>query len=273
MLVFREFFGDTFDGHGTRERFLQDFRKFREFFECAAVLSEILSALDGVKEGEKLDGGELGGKRLGRRYADFGSGAGEESEIGKARYRRSYDVDDAESFSALGLNELERFDGVCGFARLRDENVEGFGVDFYGRVEKFARDFGGGGHSGVFSESVAARPSRVERGSARDEFHPVDFYVAQILESRGVEDEVVEIGASLEDGLHHLGLFEDLFQHEVGELAFVGFEVLGLYAFERPRYERSFGFDFVAAVRFYADEVAVVEKRHLVGVPGKGLYV
>lgn len=273
VLVLRKFLRDAFDVDGVRQGFLQDVREFREFFEGAAVFSEIFSALDGVEKRKQLDGGELCGKCLGRSHSDFGSGAGEKSEIGKTGDRRSYDVDDAEGFSALCLDELERFDGVGGFSRLRNEDVEGLRVDFDRGVEKFARDFGGGGHSGVFPERVASRPSRMERSSAGDEFHAVDFRVAEVLEGRRIEDEIVEIGASLEDGFHDLGLFEDLFQHEVGELALVGLEIFGLYAFERSRYERPFGFDFVAAVRLHADEVAVVEKRHLVGVSGEGLHV
>lgn len=171
------------------------------------------------------------------------------------------------------LDELERFDGVGGFARLRNEDVERFRVDFYRSVQKFARDFRGSGHACVFPESVASRPSRVERGSAGDEFHPVDFDVAQILEGCGIENEVVEIGASLEYGLHDFGLFENLFQHEMREVALVGLEAFGFDAFERARNERTFGFDFVTAVRLYADEVAVVQKGHLVGVSRECLNV
>ncbi|MFB0965217.1 MAG: hypothetical protein QMC36_06080 [Patescibacteria group bacterium] len=86
VLVLRKFLRDAFDVNGVRQGFLQDVREFRELFEGAAVLSEVLSALDGVEERQKLDGGELGSKGLGRSDSDFGSGAGEESEIGKARY-------------------------------------------------------------------------------------------------------------------------------------------------------------------------------------------
>lgn len=273
VLVFGEFSCRALDSHGVREHFLHDFGKFRELFERAAVFSEILSTLDGVKQGQKLHGGELGSKGFGGCHAHFGSGAGEEPEIRKAGNRRSHHVDDAEGFSALGLYEFQGFDGVCRFARLRDENVERLGVDLHWRVQKLARDFGRGAHSGEFPKRVASRPSRVERRSAGDEFDPFDIHVPKVLERRGVEHEVFEIGAALEYRLHDFGLFEDFFEHEVGELALVGFEAFGFYAFERARNERSFGFDFVTAVRLYAYEVAVVEKRHLVGISRKGLHV
>lgn len=273
VLVFGEFFGRTLYGHGIRKDFLHDFGKLRKLFERAAVFSEILSPLDGVKQRQELHGGELGGEGFGRSHAHFGSGAGEKAEIGEAGNRRAYHVDDTEGLAALGLDEFQRLDGVGSFARLRDENVERLGVDFYRRVQELARDFGSSAHSGEFPESVASRPSRMERRSASDEFDPFDIRVAKVLERGGVEYEVFEIRAPLEHGLHDFGLFENFFEHEVGEIALVGLEAFGLHAFERARDERSFGFDFVAAVRLHADEVAVVQKRHLVGISRKGLHV
>ena len=113
----------------------------------------------------------------------------------------------------------------------------------------------------------------MERRSAGNEFYAVYFDVSKVLECRGVEHEVFEVGSALEHGLHDFGLLEDFFEHEMRELTFFGLEAFGFYAFERTRNERSFGFDFVASVRFYANEVAVVEKRHLVGISREGLDV
>ena len=159
VLVCREFFGDALDFQRVAKYGFENFGQFRKLVQSHAVFSKILSALDGVKEGQEHHGGELRRKGLGRSYSDFGSGAGEEPEIGQTRYRRSYHVDDAEGFASLRLDELERLDGVCRFARLRDENVERLGVDPYRAIEKFARDFGGGGHSGVFSKRVGSCPT------------------------------------------------------------------------------------------------------------------
>lgn len=212
-------------------------------------------------------------KGFGRGDSDFGSGAGKEAEIRQSRYRRPHHVDDAEGFASLRLNEFERFDGVCRFARLRNENVERLGVDPYRAIEKFARDFGGGGHSGVFSKRVGSSPAGVVRGSARDELDALHLCVAQVLEGRGVEYEVFKIRAALEDRPHHLGLLVDFFQHEMLEIPLVGFEAFGFHSLERSRNQRSFRSDFVRTVRFDAHQIAVVEKRHLVGVSGEGLHV
>ena len=83
------------------------------------------------------------------------------------------------------------------------------------------------------------------RGSARDEFYALDFQISQILERGRVEREVVEIDPALERGLYNLGLFENLFEHEMFEPRFLYAELFGVYAFERPGNERSFRTDFV----------------------------
>ncbi len=57
------------------------------------------------------------------------------------------------------------------------------------------------------------------------------------------------------------------------EIPLVGFEAFGFDPFERTGNQRSFRSDFIRAVRLYAHQIAVVEKRHLVRVPGEGLYV
>lgn len=83
------------------------------------------------------------------------------------------------------------------------------------------------------------------RGSACDEFDPLDFQIPQILERGRIEREVFKVHPALERRLDNLGLFENLFEHEVLETRFFDEEFFGIHAFEGAGNERSFRPDFV----------------------------
>lgn len=269
----REVFGDAFDLQRAAKHAFHDFWEPGELVEREAVFSKIFSPLDGVKKRQEHHRRELRRKRLGGCHANLGSCPGEESEIRQSRYRRPHDVDYSEGLAPLGFDEFERLDGVCGFARLRDENVERLVVDAHRTIQKFAGDLRRRGHAREFPEGVSSRPSGMVRRSACDEFYALDVGVAQILEGRGVEYEVFKIRTALENRLHDPGLFVDFLEHEVFEIALVRLEAFGFDPFERAGYERSFGSDFVREVALDPYQVAVVEKSHLVSVSGQRLHV
>ncbi len=168
----------------------------------------------GQRPGQQVERDKLGGEGLGRGYADFGPGTGEELHGGFACHGAGGDVDHGQG---VGVAELlgvfERGQGVGGFARLGNDDDQRARVGYRVAVAVFAGDLHLDGHAGDGLDPVLGGEPGVEAGAAGQNAHAADGGEHAL----GLRAE--QCGGDGLDAVERVGdgarLLENFFLHEV----------------------------------------------------------
>lgn len=219
MLVFCELDGCFLDFVRHFEYFTREKGKILNIVENLPVLPKIRTALDAEIETQDEQSPNLSDERFRGSYSDFYPGTSKESLVGEPGNGRPRDVDDAKSFCLMFLEVFERFDGIGGFPRLRNEHKEGRRHDTWRPAEKFARD----GYPGVeireFLDPIRSEKSRMVGGSAGDEFHSVEFGFPKAAKRIGRNNTFLELNSATKNIREDIRGFIDFFEHEMRILA------------------------------------------------------
>ena len=214
------------------------------------------------------ENGHLRGERLGARHADFRARMQVHAAIARAGDGRTHAVTDGKRGRSLLLGFLEGGQRVGGFARLANREDQRARLDDGVPVAELRSVFDFHGHAReVFDHVFADHAGIVARAASGDddavdvaEFPDVRVEARELRVAFGTEQ------AAAHGVAEHLGLFENFFQHEVGEPALrdgvcVEFHILHVAL----HFAAVQVHDGIAAA-FYLDDVIVVEVHDLLRV-------
>ncbi|MNJ33041.1 hypothetical protein D3C77_277200 [compost metagenome] len=168
------------------------------------------------RDGQRQQGGDLGGEGLGRGDSDLGARMGRPQDLGLARHGRGVDVDHGGRPQPLRLAPGQAGQGVGGLARLADG--DGQRPLGHGRaaVAELRGDFHVAGQARILLEGVFADLAGVEGGAAGDDLDALDRGEVHGLDLGLARDQVEVFRQGVLDAV---GLLMDLLLHEVAVLA------------------------------------------------------